>query len=184
MFRRVIVGSTLLLFVFLGFYLIVSTTQSQEIEQEIKIEAKEIEYELPYHGILPDHPLYFLKSARDRLLIFLTREHIKKAELYLLLSDKRAGMATGLSEKGKWKLATRTIAEGENFFLKIPKTLTTSKEQGVAPADDFILKIKLSNEKHQEIIESLLKDSPQGEREGLDDVLILAKKISKKLSSL
>ena len=46
-------------------------------------------YELPFPGLLPDHPLYLLKAGRDRALIFVTRDYDSKARLQLELSDKR-----------------------------------------------------------------------------------------------
>lgn len=174
----------LFLFFVLSFYLLATLEAPPTLSQEVELEGKKAEYELPYPGILPDHPLYFLKMGRDRLLLFFTRDQLKKAELYLLYSDKRAHMAIELSKKGKWQLAETTISKGEKYFLKIPPAISKSREQGVSPPEDFILKIKLSHEKHSEIIESLLKDAPQGERRGLEGVLNLNKHIGEMVSTL
>src|SRR3989304_6415715 len=57
-----------------------------------------IVYQLPYPGILPDHPLYTLKAVRDRIQVFLTRDNLKKAEIYLLYSDKRLAMGQELEK--------------------------------------------------------------------------------------
>ena len=46
-------------------------------------------YLLPYPGMLPDNPLYMLKAMRDRVINFLIADSQKKAEFYLLQSDKR-----------------------------------------------------------------------------------------------
>lgn len=152
--------------------------------QEIKIEAKKTDYILPYPGILPDHPLYLLKATRDRLLDFFTRDYLKKAQLYLLFSDKRANMAIDLAKKGKWELMISTVSKGEKYILKMIQLLETSKKQGASPESDFILRIKLSNEKHREIIENLLKNTPHGKRKGLKEVLNLNKQIKEKLAVL
>jgi len=151
---------------------------------EIKIEAKKIDYVLPYPGILPDHPLYFLKAVRDKSLDFFTRDYIKKAQLYLLFSDKRANMAIELAKKGRWGLMISTVSKGEKYTLKIIQLLKTSKKQGASAESDFILRVKLSNDKHREIIETLLKDIPQGERKKLEEVLNLNKQIKEKLALL
>ncbi len=149
--------------------------------QEIKIEAKKIEYVLPYPGILPDHPLYFLKAIRDRSLVFFTRDYIKKAQLYLLFSDKRINMALSLTKKGKWRLIASTISKGEKYALKMIQLLEESKKQGVSPEGEFVLKVKLSNEKHREAIETILKDAPQGERKAIEEVLRLNRQIEENL---
>lgn len=139
---------------------------------------------MPYPGILPDHPLYFLKVVRDRIMEFGTRDHLKKAELYLLLSDKRVAMATLLVKKGKERIAVTTLSKGEKYALKIPGLLRQSKEQGVKPPDEVIFRVRLSNEKHREIIETLIKKSSQGELEALTEVLKLNEEIKKTLQDL
>ena len=70
-------------------------------QEEIRIESKKISYDLPYAGMLPDNPLFFIKNVRDKILEFATRDQIKKASLYLLFADKRIRMAIELSKKRK-----------------------------------------------------------------------------------
>ena len=152
--------------------------------QEVNLSQDKIEYNLPYPGILPDHPLFFLKKIRDKWLELVTRDSHKKAELYLLFSDKRSAMATALAKSGKDKYALTAFREGEQYFLKIPSLLETAKEQGISPSSDFILRLKLSNEKHKEIGNTLLKDLPQGQSEGLNESLELNQEIKDKLEKL
>lgn len=82
--------------------------------------SEKVVYELPYPGILPDNPLYFVKIVRDRIIEFLTRDNIKKAQLYLLFSDKRAASALVLVQNGKNSLAITTLSKGEKYFDQIP----------------------------------------------------------------
>ena len=74
---------------------------------------KDIEYTLPYPGILPDSPLYFLKTARDKIVSFLISDPLKKAEFNLLAADKRLNSGIFLFNKGKekYKLALSTISK-------------------------------------------------------------------------
>ncbi|MBI3576483.1 hypothetical protein HY086_00365, partial [Candidatus Gottesmanbacteria bacterium] len=67
-----------------------------------------VEYLLPYPGILPDNPLYFLKAARDKIIEFLIADPVRKAEFYILQSDKRLGMTSMLLEKGNTTRAETT----------------------------------------------------------------------------
>jgi hypothetical protein len=185
MIKRFFLLIVFLFFTFSSVYLlVVAEEEPKNTPSEIKIEAKKIDYVLPYPGILPDHPLYFLKAARDRFLDFFTRDNIKKAQLYLLFSDKRINMALYLTKKGRWQLAVTTASKGEKYALKMVEMLQVSKKQGAAAEADFILKAKLSNEKHQEIIETMLKETPQGERKGLEEVLFLNKQVKEKLDKL
>jgi hypothetical protein len=185
MIKRFFLLTALVSFIFFSFYLIVKAEEGiKNGAQEIKIEAKKIDYILPYPGILPDHPLYFLKAIRDRSLDFFTRDYIKKAQLYLLFSDKRISMALELAKKGRWSLMVATVSKGEKYALKIIQALETSKKQGVSPESNFVLKVKLSNEKHREVIENLFKETPQGERMELEKIFLLNKQIKERLSLL
>lgn len=147
----------------------------------VTIENQKISYQMPYPGLLPDSPLYFLKAFRDRVVEFATRDNLKKAQLYLLYSDKRAQMSVELSQKGKTKLASSTFSKGEKYFEQIPNLLRTSKSQGAAPSQDFIQKLRLSNAKHRELIEMLLTQLPQGELAEMQQVLDINKKIGEDL---
>ncbi len=147
----------------------------------VKAVAQEkVLYNLPYPGILPDHPLYIVKIIRDRLLEFGTRDNLKKAELYLLNSDKRFAMAIALSKKGKEKQAIEVASKGEKYFLKIPQLLIDAKKQGSGSSSEFVDTLKLSNAKHKEVLETFLKELPQGLTESIGIILRLnteAKKI-------
>lgn len=154
-------------------------TYSQTVGEETQ---PKVLYTLPYPGLTPDSPLYFLKAARDRIIDVATRDHMKKAELYLLLSDKRASMALTLAQKGKNKLAVTTFSKGEKYFLQIPPLLKDSKSQGVSPSSEFITKLKLSNAKHQEVGEILLKELTNGETESINNALKITEETRKQLS--
>jgi hypothetical protein len=161
-------------FITLSFYVL-------DFPQTFAVSREEVVYNLPYPGILPDHPLYPVKIIRDRILEFTTRDNIKKAELYLLLSDKRVSMAMALVKKGKDKMAVTTFAKGEKYFFKIPKIIKASKEQGVGASSDFIQRLKLSNAKHRELLETLLKDLPTGQNEEINDIIRINQELKEEL---
>lgn len=154
------------------------------LAQPITFDNQKVVYDLPSPGLLPDHPLYFIKAIRDRLTEFATNDPLKKVELYLSYSDKRAQMALDLSKKGKNSLAISTISKGEKYFMKIPGILREAEKQNVKATDEFKYNLTLSNLKHREVIETLLKELPQGENEALTQVLELNKAISMDLERL
>lgn len=173
-----------LLFILLIIFLTVSFFSIFSFSTQTAKAIEKVAYELPYPGILPDHPLYIMKIARDRVLEYTTRDPVKKAQLYLLLSDKRVAMSLALIQKGKIKPAISTLSKGEKYFLQIPVLVKTAEKQGSAVSADFIQQLKLSNQKHREVGERLLKQLPQGELESLQQVLDLNKEIEKTLKPL
>jgi hypothetical protein len=154
------------------------------IAQPIVINEQKVIYNLPYPGILPDNPLYIFKIIRDRAREITTRDYLKKADLYLLFSDKRAAMALALVDNGKDKLAVSTLSKAEKYFEKIPDILKTSKKQGVSPSSDAVNRLKLSNSKHREIAQDLLKKLPQGQDDAINQILNLNDKIRALLEKL
>lgn len=145
---------------------------------------EEVVYVLPYPGLLPDNPLYPLKEARDSIFEFFTRDHLKKAELLLLYSDKRVRAAELLVEKGKSALAAETLLNAEKYSLKIPPLLTQAKKQGSTAPGTFLLKLKQSNTKHSQVIKKLLQQSPQGEQDSFDEIIKTNEEVSKQFSKL
>jgi len=150
----------------------------------VKAPQEKVIYNLPYPGLLPDSPLYVIKVARDRITDFLTRDNLKKAELYLLYSDKRISMSLILASKGKSQLAIDTFVKGEKYFLKIPELLRSAKKQGAQAPSSFVETLKLSNAKHKELIEELIKILPQGLDQSLTQLSDLNQQILREIESL
>lgn len=173
-FLSILLTVTLLVFYLFSYS---PTTYSQNIT----LSDKKVVYELPYPGILPDHPLYPLKIVRDRILEFVNRDNLKKAQLYLLFSDKRVGMAQSLAKEGKDSLAITTLSKAEKYFEKIPPLLRVAKSQGAPALPEFVARVKLSNDKHREIIEDLYKSFPSGEQFQFAEILKLNTKIAQEL---
>src|SRR3989338_8792523 len=177
-------GRSLLLIVFIiivpfATYFVLGASNSL-----VKTPQEKVIYNLPYPGLLPDSPLYLTKIIRDRITDFLTRDNLKKAELYLLYSDKRAAMSLVLAHKGKSQLAIDTFAKGEKYFLKILDLLKSAKKQGGQATSNFFETLKLSNAKHKELIEELIKILPQGLDQSLAQLSELNQQIKHELESL
>ena len=91
----------------------------------------EIQYVLPYPGILPDNPLYALKAARDRVVSFFISDPLKKAEFDLLQADKRvqAGLFLLHKDNPDVPLAITTISKGQNYLDEAIVALAAVKQQ-------------------------------------------------------
>ena len=81
-----------------------------------KVSAQGVDYYLPYPGLLPDHPLYWLKMMRDRTQLVLTTKQSAKAGRLLLYGDKRLGAAWALIEGNKTALGVSTLTKAEKYL--------------------------------------------------------------------
>lgn len=117
-----------------------------------------IDYKLPYPGILPDSPLYNLKTFRDRLISFFISDPTKKSEFDLLQADKRLNSAIILFAEGskKYDLAETTVSKGENYFEDAMKNLKTAKTQGEVIEQSLLGNFELSSKKHKEVLKDMV----------------------------
>lgn len=118
-------------------------------------QGKRLEYELPYPGILPDHPLYKLKVLRDRIVIFFTKDPRKRVQLYVLLADKRLAMGEKLVERQREQLAAETISKGEKYLLGAVEILRKMSDRGDYPDVGLVNAVDMSVAKHREVINRL-----------------------------
>lgn len=114
------------------------------------------EYQLPYPGLLPDSPLYFLKTFRDRIVDVLISDPLKKAEFNLLQADKRLSAGQYLFNNGKGELAESTISKGENYFADAIEKTKEAKKQGM-DINYVTDRLFLSAKKHIDILSQMEK---------------------------
>jgi len=72
-------------------------------------ELKNYCYNIPETRTLPDSPWYLIKGLRDEFWIKLTKNPIEKAEIILLIADKKLEESIKLVKKGKENLANKTV---------------------------------------------------------------------------
>ena len=114
--------------------------------------VKKVEYLLPFPGVLPDNPLYFLKAARDRIMDFLIVDPVRKAEFYILQADKRLGMTVQLLDKGNTALAETTLSKGETYMEKAISTVVNYKASGKEIPGYLVDRLTRSLAKHVEVL--------------------------------
>lgn len=147
------------------------STQAGSMESAtISAENKSV-YSLPYPGLLPDNPLYFVKALRDKIIEILTSDPIKKADFYLLQADKRVNEGQMLFDKGKTKysMGITAMSKGENYFEKGILQLQFAKKQNL-PIDSLIQKYHVSSQKHEEVVGALLKGKEGDVKSGLTQI--------------
>lgn len=150
----------------------------------IVLSDKKVIYELPYVGMLPDNPLYFVKQIRDKIIELSIRDYQKKADFYLHSADKQAGIAIELNKKGKSKQALQALTQAELQSLKIHDLYLSSKKQGVTFNESFIYRLELSNVKHRQVIETFIKELPQGNENDINEIIELNERMKKNLEKM
>lgn len=146
-------------------------SDAEGMAPEEKMEpADKGDYYLPYPGILPDHPLYWLKMVRDRIMLWTTRDPLQQFQRLLHYSDKRIGAAKALIEGGQPELGVSTATKAEKYLEQavsqykkldaVGKINPETKEQ-----------LERAIEKHQELVEAFLPKVPDQTKAGLTRVL-------------
>jgi hypothetical protein len=143
-----------------------------------------IDYALPYPGVLPDHPLYFLKRVRDAILEVLIMEPVRKSEFYILQGDKRLEMGVMLVEQKKFALAETTVSKAEKYMEKAVVGLTTYKTNGGVVAPYVIEHAQKAVAKHMEVLGELLVQVPDAQKNGMTSSIELTTKVQQEAKAL
>jgi len=76
-------------------------------------------YMLPETRTLPDSPWYLIKNLRDEFWVNFTKDPLEKANILLLIADKKLEEAIKLDKKGRENLANDTVKDA---ILKLEKS--------------------------------------------------------------
>lgn len=144
--------------------------------------SEELDYTLPYPGILPDHPLYVFKKIRDSVMWFLMRDPIKRIEFSLLQSDKHLATAISLIDIGKINMAGEAITQSQHAMEQSIQGVIAARNNGIVVPSHIILSMERSTVKHKQRIDEIIKNV-QEDRDGLfqkasDTFLRLAAEVS------
>lgn len=124
-----------------------------------------VDYTLPYAGILPDHPLYFLKAMRDKILDLVISDPVKRIEFNLLMADKRLVMARELMEKGENDLSFSTLTKAEKYFEKAMLGLIKQRDTNKESTAGMVDKMVRASAKHKEVVFLLMNKDMKRQKE-------------------
>lgn len=116
---------------------------------------KKSDYVLPYPGILQNHPLYFIKKIRDQIIEMLVADPQRKADFYLLQSDKFLAASVLLEAQGQTALAQSTLDLSAQRMTDSISQLSRSKESGQSIPAGTIDRMQQAIEKHLEVEDDL-----------------------------
>ncbi len=121
----------------------------------------EIHYRLVFPGtVLPDHPLWLVKAARDKVWLGITTSPTKKAELYLLFADKRLGSARVLIENKKYDKGYSTLLKAEHY-LKLASDLEEKNRHAGYDTALFLERIANASLMHRLVVEQMGSMAPE-----------------------
>jgi len=143
----------LLLGTLLGAFLFVGIVQAQVND-------------LPRPGILPDHPLYFLKSWAERIGTFFTFGDIPKAERYLALAERRLAEANALADKGELEIAQRALERYQEQLSRSLERTERARLRGMT-IEEVSETVAEATGKHHLVLEEVLEKVPEEAREAI-----------------
>lgn len=147
---------------------------------------QEVQYELAYPGMLPDNPLYFLKTMRDGVVKFLIADSLKEAEFNILTANKRAYAALLLSEKDEadYELVIETMSKSNNYLHEATVSLTKAKEEDkdILPMVDNAEK---SVKKHRQVFSrQIMPNTPENMKKAIEAEIRRLDGIEKSVNNL
>lgn len=130
-------------------------------------------YSLPYPGILPDSPIYFLKVTRDKATTIFIQNSTDRAFYLLFLADKRLAAARLLDQQNKKDLAAVTYMSAEDYFAQAVSEAEKSNDKDRLM--DLIAKLTASSAEHRNLTTSY-QEAYQLSLRNYDRVLALLEK--------
>lgn len=143
-----------------------------------------IPYDLSYPGLLPGHPFYFLKQARDNMLTLLIGKPLDKASFLLLQADKQASAGQILmTQKKDMQLVNKSLFNAQKSFDEAIACTKDAKNQGLSTGD-IIQKLQIASKKHHELVEDISRKANAAEKKSLEIINANADKLMVTTASL
>ncbi len=114
--------------------------------------SEEVNYYLPYPGMLSDHPLYFVKMFRDRFREWVIIDQARKAEYWAFLADKRVAAGKVLIEGGKPVLGVSAYQKASKYLQRSTNKVEELKKNG-KEMGDLANKLEQATLKYDEVLE-------------------------------
>ncbi len=126
--------------------------------------------DLPEPGILPGHPLYFLKTWSESIGTFFTFSEEAKAERMLYLSEKRLAEVNELSQRGETELSERTLTRYEEHLNTALQKAQEAKAKG-QDVDDLLVRVSEATSKHQGVLLDVYEKVPEQAKEAIEKAM-------------
>ena len=130
----------------------------------LSVTVKSQEEELATPSILPDHPLYPLKTLGEKIRLWLAFNHLAKARVHLQLAEARLAELNAVLARGKVRLA-RQLVERYRNEIESSTNETDAAEAAGRNIEGLAERVGNSTFKHILVLTSLLDRVPPEARE-------------------
>jgi hypothetical protein len=131
--------------------------------------------DLPGPGMLPDHPLYFLKSSAEGVRTFFTFGELARAERALSLAERRLSEADALMARGNPERAEDALDRyGEQLDRALGRA-EAARANG-DNTDDFSVRASTATLHHQAVLAEVHQRVPERARPGIERAMRAGKR--------
>lgn len=167
-----------------AFSIIVALPPASAFAQDSEASPTPVQYDLSYPGLLPGHPFYFLKNARDTMVGFFIGQPVDKAAFALKQSDKHLMAATlVLKQKDDVQMAKESFDASQRYFEDAITNTLAAQKQGMS-VEEMINTLQTACRKHQLVIEDTYDSLSVEEKKLLEDERKNADKLLKQVATL
>jgi len=133
------------------------------------------EQELVEAGTTPNSVLYGLDKAFEAIILALTFDHVKKAELHLEYAEERLSEAKKMIEKNKIKYVEKLMAEREKEINKTNEEINKVKSEG-KDTTEISEKVQEATSRHIAVLTALLGKVPESAKDSIQHAIEMASK--------
>lgn len=133
---------------------------------DLDVDPTPVSYEMMYPGLLPDHPLYFLKVARDNMVGFFKGKPEEKAAFALQQADKHmVASHMLLVQKDNPEMAYTSLQHSQNYLEEAIIHTDAARKEGWN-TKEMCQKLKNASKKHVAMLNELGKHiSPEDKQQ-------------------
>lgn len=122
---------------------------------------------LPAPGMLPDHPLYFLKQSSESIGTLFTFGELADGERSLDLAEKRLAEVSALVAKGEPVIVERTVIRYQEQLERALASAEEANAEGV-DADRLSARASVATLKHQAVLADVYERVPETARPAIE----------------
>ena len=143
-----------------------------------------VSYSLPYPGrIEPSDFFWSLKVLRDKLWLTFNMNPLKKAEISLLLADKRLVSGKKMFDSNEVNTGISVLQKSELYLSESVKYLVEAEAEEM-DITSFVGTLSLASVKHRAILETILSQAPEDAKPFLIEIINHPKEVYEQTSHI
>lgn len=147
---------------------LIAPEESLPVEEESisLFDIYQVEEELADPGLLPNHPLYFLKTLSENIGTFFTFGQINRVNRQMFLAERRLAEAELLLAQGETERAEKMMNRYQKRFARALVLLERAKEDG-QNTDEAMVKIAEKTLRHQMVLSRVYNQVPEQAKDAI-----------------